>query len=158
MPKFRNILVTKVTTLFCQRSLNDWHSYYSKFKTLKSYTQQVLDFDIAMELISNNPMKNTLMPKKKQVIEDDKLENFYTLDTLKQFLEVVEEQEVPKHFAMFRLLTFSGLRKGELMALTWNDINFEEKCTLMCLKASHTLIKDQKSLLLKIKVPRELFL
>ena len=35
-------------------------------------------------------MKNTLMPKKKQVVEDDKLENFYTLDTLKQFLEIVE--------------------------------------------------------------------
>lgn len=122
LPKFRNISVTKITTLFCQRSLNDWHSYYSKFKTLKSYTQQVLDFAIAMDLISNNPMKNTLMPKKKQVVEDDKIENFYTLDTLKQFLEIVEEQETPKHFAMFRLLAFSGLRKGELMALTWNDI------------------------------------
>ena len=71
-----------------------------------------------MDLISNNPMKNTLMPKKKQVVEDDKLENFYTLDTLKQFLEVVEEQETSKHFAMFRLLALSGLRKGELMALT----------------------------------------
>lgn len=127
LPKFGNIPVTKITTLFCQRSLNDWHSYYSKFKTLKSYTQQVLDFAIAMDLISNNPMKNTLMPKKKQVVEDDKLENFYTLDILKQFLEVVEEQETFKHFAMFRLHAFSGLRKGELMALTWNDINFEEK-------------------------------
>lgn len=65
LPKFGNIPVTKITTLFCQRSLNYWHSYYSKFKTLKSYTQQVLDFAIAMDLISNNPMKNTLMSKKK---------------------------------------------------------------------------------------------
>lgn len=32
-------------------------------------------------------------------------------------------------YPMFRILAFTGLRKGELLALRWKDINFDE-CTL----------------------------
>lgn len=109
-----------------------------------------------MDLISNNPIENTLMPKKKQVIEDDKLENFYTLNTLKQFLEIVGEQETPKYSAMFRLLAFFSLPKGGLMALAWNGINFEEKY----LKVTNSLTyinKKPKITPPKTKVLKELF-
>ena len=37
----------------------------------------------------------------------------------------MKETEPFKHFALFRLLAFSGLRKGELYALKWADINFD---------------------------------
>ena len=58
---------------------------------------------------------------------------------------------------MFRLLAFFGLRKGGLMALTWNDIIFEEKY-LNVTKSLTYINKSPKITPPKIKVPKELFL
>jgi integrase len=40
---------------------------------------------------------------------------------LKQFLELIKDDLM--YYAMFRLLGFTGMRRGKLMALTWEDIN-----------------------------------
>ncbi|MBM7666105.1 integrase [Solibacillus kalamii] len=36
----------------------------------------------------------------------------------------IEQESNFKAYALFRLLAFSGMRKGEALALTWNDLNF----------------------------------
>ncbi|MCS1384856.1 tyrosine-type recombinase/integrase [Lysinibacillus sphaericus] len=36
----------------------------------------------------------------------------------------MEQESNFKAYALFRLLAFSGMRKGEALALTWNDLNF----------------------------------
>ena len=74
-----------------------------------------------MNYIDRNPMKNVIMPKIKKTRSD----NFWSLEELHHFLDIVKETEPFKHFALFRLLAFSGLRKGELYALKWADINFD---------------------------------
>lgn len=38
----------------------------------------------------------------------------------------MEKEKNYKSFTLFRLLSFSGARKGEILALSWNDINFKE--------------------------------
>lgn len=47
---------------------------------------------------------------------------FYTREQLQALLGVLDGQWL----AFFRLLAFSGMRRGEAMALTWNDINFKD--------------------------------
>ena len=76
---------------------------------------------INMNYIDRNPMKNVIMPKIKKTRSD----NFWSLEELHHFLDIVKETEPFKHFALFRLLAFSGLRKGELYAFKWADINFD---------------------------------
>nr|WP_250882229.1 tyrosine-type recombinase/integrase [Staphylococcus pseudintermedius] len=50
---------------------------------------------------------------------------YYSSDELKQFLTFVEDD--PLYYAIFRTLAFTGFRRGELMALTWNDIDFNKQ-------------------------------
>ena len=49
--------------------------------------------------------------------------NFWTLEEYKQFMACVDE---PIYKMIFELLFFTGLRCGELLALTYNDIDAEK--------------------------------
>lgn len=55
-------------------------------------------------------------------LEEDKVINYWTLEEFKQFISVVDD---PLYHALFMTLYYSGMRKGELLALTWGDIDFE---------------------------------
>lgn len=55
-------------------------------------------------------------------LEEDKHINYWTLDEFKQFIAVVDD---PVYHALFMTLYYSGMRKGELLALTWGDIDFD---------------------------------
>ena len=52
--------------------------------------------------------------------EVDSIGNVWTIDEFNQFISVVEH---PMYKVLFKLLFFTGMRKGELLALTWNDLN-----------------------------------
>lgn len=55
----------------------------------------------------------------------NKEENFYTKDQLILFLNCLEQENNFKVYTLFRLLAFSGMRKGEALALQWDDIDFK---------------------------------
>lgn len=50
---------------------------------------------------------------------------FWTLEEFKQFIPAIEDKLLSK--VMFELLFWTGMRSGELLALTLNDFDFEEK-------------------------------
>ena len=51
--------------------------------------------------------------------------DFWTKEEYLQFLEGVRDK--PVSYMAFQLLYWTGARIGELMALTYNDINWEQK-------------------------------
>ncbi|CDQ22635.1 tyrosine-type recombinase/integrase [Halobacillus karajensis] len=79
----------------------------------------LFNYGIRTEVITTNPAKiaGNFPKKKKSRI------NFWELDEFRQFIEVVEEEP---YRTFFFTLYYSGARKGELLALTWNDILFDQ--------------------------------
>ncbi|MDC7952294.1 site-specific integrase [Liquorilactobacillus mali] len=53
-------------------------------------------------------------------------ENYYTKEELQKFLQCVYESSEYKVYTFFRLLAFSGMRKGEVLALTWSDVHLTD--------------------------------
>ncbi|WHP41463.1 site-specific integrase [Lysinibacillus capsici] len=69
------------------------------------------------------------MPKpKKHISLDDEEEftNFYEREQLLQLLDAFKQTSSTMIYTLFHVLAYSGMRKGEALALTWGDINFEE--------------------------------
>lgn len=117
-----------LTLKSCQQTLNKWADEYVNFKILKSYSQQVIEYALKQDMITNNYMKEAKLPKKKENIQllntssNNEPKQFYTKNELVIFLNIVEINYDYMLFTAFRLLAFTGLRKSELHALRWSDI------------------------------------
>ncbi|WP_419957316.1 hypothetical protein [Psychrobacillus psychrotolerans] len=79
----------------------------------------------------SNPFTLIELPKKRVQNVLDKFENFYTKDELIEFLSCLEKEDNHKAFAFFRLLSYTGIRKGEALVLTWKDVDINTKNYLL---------------------------
>lgn len=117
--------IDKLTVLDCQKAVNIWFNDAPKtYKRFMRYTNNVLNYGINnLELISKNPMNKVIPPKAKN--KPKPFTDFYSKDELNIFLRDAKEYNF-KYFVFFRLLAYSGMRKGEALALKWSDINFKD--------------------------------
>lgn len=130
LPAMGDYRIEKISIDICQKHVNEWARKLKGFAKVKAYAAKVLDFAIRRGLLQNNPFEHVEMPKKirKRTFdeEDNEWKNFYTRDQLLEFLSYSENEDNIKAFVVFRVLAFSGMRKGELFALTWKDVNFSK--------------------------------
>ncbi|WP_431029647.1 tyrosine-type recombinase/integrase [Lysinibacillus sp. LZ02] len=127
LPAMRKYKIEKITVDICQKHVNDWSRKLKMYREVKAYTSKVLDFAIKRGYIQNNPMKLVDLPViKKEIDVEEVPENFYSKEELVEFLTCLEKEDRYNRYAFFRLLAFSGMRMGEALALTWEDINTKD--------------------------------
>lgn len=124
LPAFGHLKLDKITVAYCQKQVNTWHSKYKQYNYLRKETQKIMKFGVSSELMDSNPMSKVIVPRKKEV---DMPIKFYTKDQLIDFLNFAKSICNPKIYTFIRLLTFTGMRKSEALALQWKDINFSSK-------------------------------
>lgn len=128
IPKFGDLIISKIRPNYIQRVVNEWHKSFSKYKQTYNYFKRVMKYAVMHDFIDENPCEKVLVPTKKLDYGYKKTtKDFYDKNELKNFLQIVKEQESLKWYSYFRLLAFSGIRRGESLALTWNDLNFKNK-------------------------------
>ncbi len=54
-------------------------------------------------------------------------ENYYTEEELEEFLLCVKENDPTTRYSSILTLAMTGMRKGEMMGLTWDDLDFKNK-------------------------------
>lgn len=93
---------------------------YGEFRAL-------LNFAVKMELISQNPILK--VGNFKAPLDKVKEMLFYTPDEFKKYIKVAKEEAENKnelkawnYYVFFNIAFYMGMRKGEIYALTWNDI------------------------------------
>lgn len=111
----------RINVRTCDKAVKKWFKNSPiVFKRYAMYTSKILDYAINLELIKSNPMRKVVLPKVKR--EHKEFDQFYTKNELDDFLFWAKDYSF-KAYAFFRLLAYSGIRKGEALALQWKDID-----------------------------------
>jgi len=101
------------------------HKYSQDINTIVS---GIINDAIENEIIDKNVVRNIRFPKKdKFLTKERKIEPLNLEDAL---LLIDEAEGQLKNILTF--LFFTGTRPGEMIALKWEDINFEKKKILIC--------------------------
>ena len=91
----------------------------SMVRSVHMMLHEALDLAVKERLLAKNPTNGTTIPKcnypEKQILVDNQLETF---------LEAIRGQEYWCDFFYVEVMT--GLRRGEICGLKWQDIDFEE--------------------------------
>lgn len=127
LPLFGNLKISRISIPYCQKQVNHWYSYYKKYSNLIGLTSSVFKYALSLRLIRSNPMDAVIRPKRKKRIDEERYSApYYEKEELLEFLEIAKKYPDPI-YPIFRILAFTGLRKGELLALRWKDIDFEKR-------------------------------
>src|SRR5699024_10920930 len=85
------------------------------------YFMMAINSAVRDDVITENKFKRVQIKEKKQ------RDNYLTAEELKQFLEYAKKIGNITQWSLTLLLAYSGMRKGEALALKWSDISFENR-------------------------------
>lgn len=116
------------------------HSQKTLFQCLNQafYETGGIPQEIRFDNMEKNPFERVTRPKAKRTRKEKEIK-FYTSEEVQPVLSYLENKVkqvnsknlLYKYFAqwdltMYRLLAFSGIRGSEMLALTWEYVNFEK--------------------------------
>ena len=84
---------------------------------------------IEYKIIKDDPTQYAIVPKKVKTVEEleeeDEVVKYLEKEELSLFLKVAKEKGKENDYVTFLLLSYTGMRDGELCALKWKDIDLE---------------------------------
>lgn len=111
--------VVSIKPIDAQRLANKWSYEYVKFGKMITYVKAVFRFAILNNLIKTNPFDGVKNPARHKTTEQHDL---WTIDDLERFLKACKADERAIVYPLFRVLAYTGLRRQEVLALTWSDL------------------------------------
>lgn len=131
---FNNTLIDDLTVLKLQKITIELSKRYLNYTIHLSVINRVLKYAVLLDIIKTNPLDKIIRPKQQEKRETKKA---FTKDELTEFLTLAEKHASPVLFVAWRTLAYTGLRRGELLALEWSDIDFENRT----LRVERTLVR-----------------
>lgn len=94
-------------------------------KTIRHYNSfisDVMQYGVRMGMIPANPCTNVVLPPLEKKEKD-----VYTEEEAQAFLQDLIQEAPSKYQAFFVLAMYGGFRRGEILGLEWEDIDFQSE-------------------------------
>lgn len=122
MPYFRKRIVSDISpadvaawqTEMLSKGLSSTY-----IRTINICLKAVFNYAVEYVGLAKNPCTKIIGSTKSRKL------NFWTPEEYRAFSEAVSDN--PEYFIIFEILYYTGIREGELLALTLNDIDFKNK-------------------------------
>lgn len=126
LPYFVNLYINDINI----RKVKDWAENLEKTGISVSYMNKIYNvlcniFDYAIKNynLRENPVRlyGPFQEKQDKIIKDEDKLRYITHDEFIKFISVID---VPLWKTFFTFAYYTGCRRGEMIALTWEDVNF----------------------------------
>lgn len=124
LPHFKDQQINEITPSQIRQRQNKLKSQNYKptyLKTIHNQLSAMFNYAVKFYKLQENPAKVSGSMGEKHA---DSME-IWTVDEFNTFIEVFDTKPLSR--VAFELLFYSGMRSGELLALTYNDFDFENK-------------------------------
>ncbi len=125
LPAIGHLKINTIKPALIQNIVLEWSATKNGFKVTFEKMSRIFNYAVKMELIEKNPCNHIILPKVISNQANDKKQKFLDKQQLELFLSLSKTRLKYKWYALFRLLSFSGMRVGEALALEWSDIDFK---------------------------------
>ena len=132
IPYLGNCRLGDVQRIDIQKHITALSRSYSRSTVKKVYDvlNQFYKYAIIDRMVTFNPVTGVVLPRKSD--SNTKSIRFFTEDELKKILDTAVEvyptgTPVTRLGYAYQLIAYTGMRAGEAIALTWDDIDFDRK-------------------------------
>lgn len=122
LPAIGNYKVDKVTKRDVQKCADEWGKHQSCKKWI-NFIKRVYRYAHRKDFTSHDPTKDVKIPEPQKKNKNEKL--FYETEELERFIKALEAYDNLQAETFLRLLFFTGIRRGEGLALKWKYVDFE---------------------------------
>lgn len=138
LPRWGKYRLKELSRNEYQRWINELRGHYSEgtVRRIHSiFSSAMTDAVHEFQILRINPIQKIKIPKD---VEKSGAISFFTREQLNAFIESTKPMKNSKYqysiqnYALFSLLSRTGLRIGEALALTWDDLNFEAGNLTVC--------------------------
>lgn len=123
LPYFGHMKVSKITVRHCEKFAVQLSKNLKYFQHIINYASDVMNTAVRYEYINSNPFNIAKIPKETVHEISD---NYLDIEDFKLLISYLPTLDLMAQ-ALLRLLILTGIRKGELLVLTWSDIDYKKK-------------------------------
>lgn len=137
LPEIGDMKINQITSEFLQPIVDQWANKYTKLNIISRYADRVFKYAYTIKIINADPFDHVLLPKrnKHQAINRKPKNNFFSTTELEKFTKYLINNTKSDNSGtigftqavFFIIMAYTGMRKGELLALEWSDINFDQQ-------------------------------
>ncbi|WDF82047.1 tyrosine-type recombinase/integrase [Lacticaseibacillus pabuli] len=124
IPAFGRYRIDQISTRDIQRAVAKWAADTEvAYKQRFIYTKKLFQYAFKAGYIDKNPADNVTLPRAPEKIGESP--KYWDKEQLARFFACINPDTDLESFIMFRILVYTGIRREELLALTFGDVGFQ---------------------------------
>lgn len=142
-PSIGKYRIAAITTHDLQKAVNKWfQSAPSNIGRAINYVRSVFQLAMREGMIARDPSAYLVKPRYQASAKSDE-DKWWNKEQIARFFQCLDSKKDMEKLVAFKILFLAGLRRGELLALTWSDIKIinEEQVNI---HVNKTLVAGKK--------------